>query len=264
MYLLAAKQYESGGLLNDYNEYRSGAITRTNPQKKQITIVFSGHQFVDGKRAIAKILKKQKVKASFFLTGDFLRNKRHKKLISRIQKDGHYIGAHSDRYLPYCDEQNPTQVRVSKSQFVNDLRANFKALEKKKIGKPEAPFFMAPHGLVNDSISRWAHEAGLILIGNTPGSGSQNDQSIPEMRAGYYSSPEIFNRILEVESRGGLNGHILLFHTGSDKRRSDKFYKRLDPLIRELKKRGYVFTDLYESTGIIEKIAEGKNKKRKH
>ena len=147
---------------------------------------------------------------------------------------------------------------------MNALRANFKALEKKKISKAQAPFFMAPHGLPHDSISRWAHEAGLIMVGNTPGSGSQNDQSIPEMRDGYYSSPEIFNRILEVESRGGLNGHILLFHTGSDKRRTDKFYKRLDPMIRELKKRGYVFTDLYESTGIIEKMPEGKNKKRKH
>ena len=264
MYLLAAKQSESGGLLNDYNEYHSGAIIRTNPQKKQISLVFSGHQFVDGKRAIRKILKKQKVEASFFLTGDFLRNKRHKKLISRLQKDGHYIGAHSDKYLTYTDPQNPTQLRANKTQFMNDLRANFKALEKKKISKAQAPFFMAPHGLPHDSISRWAHEAGLIMVGNTPGSGSQNDQSIPEMRDGYYSSPEIFNRILEVESRGGLNGHILLFHTGSDKRRTDKFYKRLDPMIRELKKRGYVFTDLYESTGIIEKMPEGKNKKRKH
>ena len=264
MSLLAAKQTESGGLLNDYNEYHSGAITRTNPQKKQITLVFSGHQYLDGKSKIARILKKQKVKASFFLTGDFLKSRRHKKFIKKLQKSGHYIGAHSDKHLIYTDPQNPTQLRVNKTQFMNDLRANFKALDKKDIGKPEAPFFMAPHGMVNDSINRWAHEAGLIMIGNTTGSNSEKDQSVPEMRDGYFSSSEIFNRILEVESHGGLNGYIMLFHTGSDKRRTDKFYKRLDPLIRELKKRGYSFTDLYESTGITERNTVDKNKKRKH
>jgi len=44
-----------------------------------------------------------------------------------------------------------------------------------------------------------------------------------------------------------LNGFILLVHFGTDERRTDKLYNRLDEIITELKRRGYSFTLLNES-----------------
>ena len=40
---------------------------------------------------------------------------------------------------------------------------------------------------------------------------------------------------------GGLNGVILLIHAGTDPRRKDKLYNRLDELIMYFKKEGYQF-----------------------
>ena len=53
----------------------------------------------------------------------------------------------------------------------------------------------------------------------------------------------IYNNILEYEEKDedGLNGFILLIHIGTDPKRTDKLYDRLDDLIVELKKRGYEF-----------------------
>ena len=47
---------------------------------------------------------------------------------------------------------------------------------------------------------------------------------------GYRSSDEIFDSIMNYEAKNpnGLNGFILLMHIGTDPRRTDKFYNRLE------------------------------------
>jgi peptidoglycan/xylan/chitin deacetylase (PgdA/CDA1 family) len=59
----------------------------------------------------------------------------------------------------------------------------------------------------------------------------------------YRSSEEIYESIINYEhqDRNGLNGFILLVHIGTDERRTDKFYWKLDSLIDELKGKGYSF-----------------------
>jgi len=104
------------------------------------------------------------------------------------------------------------------------------------------------------------------VINFTPGTLSNADYSIPEMREQYYSSNEIYARIMQVESKQGLNGNIMLFHLGTDKRREDKFYPRLYSLLVELSKAGYDFVDLYQATDIVDKsvMVTGKKQKRKN
>jgi len=50
----------------------------------------------------------------------------------------------------------------------------------------------------------------------------------------------------EIKSTNGLNGFILLIHLGTDPRRTDKLYKHLPELIKELKSRGYQFVRIDE------------------
>jgi hypothetical protein len=63
-----------------------------------------------------------------------------------------------------------------------------------------------------------------------------------------------------------MNGYILLFHLGSDKRRRDKFYTRLESLLSKLLKEDYEFVDLYKATDTDENNSTTtvKNKKRKN
>lgn len=83
--------------------YESGAIVRGDTSKKALALVFTGDSYAEGGQAIRKALNKHQVKAGFFFTGHFYRNPAFKSLISELIRDGHYLGAHSDQHLLYCD-----------------------------------------------------------------------------------------------------------------------------------------------------------------
>jgi peptidoglycan/xylan/chitin deacetylase (PgdA/CDA1 family) len=260
-YLLSAKQQD--GVTSktvDKNQYACGGITRTDPTKKQICLVFSGHEFADGYKPILKTLKKLNIKASFFFTGDFYRNPAFSKVIKGLRADHHYLGGHSDKHLLYCSWQNRDSLLITKAQFLADLNRNYEAMAKFGIRKNETPFFLPSYEWYNDSISAWCKEVGITLINFTPGTLSNADYSIPEMGDKYHSTDEIYNRILQVESKQGLNGNILLFHIGTDNRRQDKFYPKLYSLLIELSKAGYDFVDLYHATDVTDKNMLPKNK----
>ena len=67
------------------------------------------------------------------------------------------------------------------------------------------------------------------------------------LSAGHYRSSEAIHRsILSYEAEKGLNGFILLLHIGTDPKRTDKFYNRLDDLMRELMQKKYIFVRIDE------------------
>ncbi len=252
-YLLSGKQSDGVPAKTvDKNQYSLGAITSTDSTKKQISLVFAEHQFTDGYKTIRSALKKLNIKASFFFTGDFYRSGKNKPIIETLISDGHYLGGYSDKYLLYCSLQNHDSMNVTKSQFSNDLKANYKAMERFGIAKNLAPFFLPSREWHNDSIAVWCREVGIQLINCTPELLSNKDISIPEMRENYFPSTEIYSQILQIEAKQGLNGNIMLFHLGNDNRRKDKFYTQLYKLLFELSKKGYDFVDLYKATDSID------------
>jgi peptidoglycan/xylan/chitin deacetylase (PgdA/CDA1 family) len=117
------------------------------------------------------------------------------------------------------------------------------------ISQSDARYFLPPYEWYNDSISTWTKELELILVNFTPGTYSNADWTHPELGKQYFSSDTIYARILRFESEkpDGLNGFLLLTHIGTDPRRKDKFYFRLDDLITTLEGRGYRFTPLDKS-----------------
>jgi endoglucanase len=76
-----------------------GAVIRMDSTKKEIYLVFTGHEFADGGESIRSTLRKHGIRASFFFTGDFYRAKRNRNLIRQLAADGHYLGPHSDHHL---------------------------------------------------------------------------------------------------------------------------------------------------------------------
>ena len=194
-----------------------------------------------------KTLRKHGIKVAFFFTGDFYRNPEFKGLINKLKSDGHYLGAHSDKHLLYCTWEDRDSLLVTREEFVKDLEMNYLEMEKFSIEKTDARYFMAPYEWYNLTISQWTSESGLVLVNFSPGTSSNGDWTYPELGQGYYSSDYIYERILDYESKNSLNGFILLTHIGTDPRRTDKFYFRLDELITELKIRGYKFNRLDNS-----------------
>jgi len=228
--------------------YRLGGLERVDTTQKVIYLTFTGGDYNDGSKTVLKTLKGEKVIANFFLTGDFLRNKKNKKFVKRLVSYGHYLGPHSDKHLLYASWTNRDSLLVSKDSFNIDLSNNYNMLEKFGVHKKDALFFMPPFEWYNQQISNWTADFGSILVNYSPGTRSNADYTTPDMGDRYLSSEQIIKSILNYESSStsGMNGFILLLHIGTHPDRTDKLYNRLDELIQILRERGYQFRLLAE------------------
>ncbi|HRI79442.1 MAG TPA: glycoside hydrolase family 9 protein, partial [Cyclobacteriaceae bacterium] len=248
IYLMAAKEAEANPRNSKFT-YDHGAIVRGDTTQKKIAIVFTGDQFGDGGKSITETLKSKRVKASFFLTGNFYRNPEFATLIKDLKAGGHYLGAHSDKHLLYCDWSRRDSLLVSQQEFNYDLLTNYSEAKKFGIKRENAPYFLPPFEWYNDEITGWTSALNLQLINYTPGTLSHADYTTPEMPS-YRSSEVILNSIIEKEKKSGLNGFILLMHIGTDAARTDKFYSKLDGLLENLKLKKYKLVRVDELLGI--------------
>ncbi|MBT2562391.1 glycoside hydrolase family 9 protein [Pedobacter sp. ISL-64] len=240
IYLLAAKEAQAKPL-PDHKTYSLGANIRGDSTQKKIYLVFTGDEYADGGEKISRVLAQEKVKASFFLTGNFYRNPNCQSLIKKLKNDGHYLGPHSDKHLLYCDWNKRDSLLVTKTVFETDLSNNYQAMASFGINKEAAGYFLPPYEWYNQTIANWSKAQGLQLINFTPGTRSNADYTYPEMGKSYRSSDEIYRSITTFNETktNGLNGFILLLHIGTDARRTDKFYNKLAKLITYLKKADY-------------------------
>ena len=221
--------------------YDHGGIIRGDRSRKQLALVFTGGDFGEGTAPVLDTLRSERVPASLFVTGGFLRRPDEARLLRRAVREGHYVGPHSDQHLLYAPWEDREKSIVSEQQFKQDLNQNVRDL--KRLGALPAAqpvFFIPPYEWFNQDQVRWAREMGITLFTFSPGSGSNRDY-LPESDKRFVSSREILRGILDYEKKSpdGLNGFILLLHLGAERR--DKMYVLLPELIRELRARGYEF-----------------------
>ena len=109
-------------------------------------------------------------------------------------------------------------------------------------------YFIPPYEWWNDSITSWSNTFDLQIINFTTGIRTNTDYTYPEMGEQYKSSEWIMKSVKEYANAfpGSLNGAIILVHAGTDPRRKDKLYNRLNELIDYLKSRGYGFKRIDE------------------
>ncbi len=223
----------------------NGAIIRLNENEKSIYLIFSADEFGEGATAILDILRKNGIKGSFFLTGNYLRNPANKKIIKRIIDEKHFTGPHSDKHLLYAAWERRDSLLVTKDQFISDLILNYDELKKKGADISGTRYFLAPYEWYNKAISRWVSDLGGQLINLTPGTATNGDYTTPLM-LNYHSSEVIIKSLKDYESgqEPGLNGAIVLVHLGTDPVRTDKLYSRLDEIIAYFRSKGYSFKRL--------------------
>ena len=218
-----------------------GAVVRGDSTRKELALVFTADETGEGLPVILQTLKAEKVKASFFFTGRFYRNASFQPAVQQAKKEGHYLGPHSDEHLLYCDWNKRDSLLVTKDSFENDMEKNLRVMKSLRLLRPN--FFIPPYEWWNDSIAVWSKEKGLRLFNFTPGIRTNADYTWPELGAAYKSSDWILNWLKELATTHptALNGAVVLLHAGTDERRKDKFYNRLQEMIRFLKAKGYAF-----------------------
>jgi peptidoglycan/xylan/chitin deacetylase (PgdA/CDA1 family) len=220
---------------------KQGAIIRGDVNRKQLALIFTGDSFAESMEPILDTLKQRGIKAGFFVTGNFVRNKEFRPLLKRAIVEGHYLGPHSDTHPLYAPWDNRDKTLVTEAFFKSDLKKNIAGLA--AIGgltRNQAVFFIPPYEYYNRDQAKWSRDLGVTIFNFTPGSGSNRDY-MREDDPHFASSKKIYDDILAHERKDphGLNGFILLLHLGSG--RKDPFHPRLGPLCDELTKRGYQF-----------------------
>jgi peptidoglycan/xylan/chitin deacetylase (PgdA/CDA1 family) len=212
-----------------------GAIIRSDTLEKNIYLCFTGHDFYEGFDHVLGVLKNHKVAASFFLTGDFIRN--HGDLVKDIAEAGHFIGAHSDEHLLYCDWSKRDSLLHPPNKIRADIFHNLQKLSDLGI-RPR--YFMPPYEWYNQKVVEIAKELNQVTVNFSPGTRSNADYTTPDM-SNYISSNDILSSIYAYERLNGMNGFHLLIHPGTSPLRKDKLHIHLDKLIATLKGKEYQF-----------------------
>jgi peptidoglycan/xylan/chitin deacetylase (PgdA/CDA1 family) len=224
-----------------------GGVVRGDTSKKQIGLIFTGGDFGEGASHILDVLRARDIKASFFVTGDFIRKAELVPHLKRMVAEGHYLGPHSDSHSLYCPWEDRSKTLVTEEFFKKDLQKNIDDL--RRLGALADPkqfvYFIPPYEWYNADQTRWSRQMGVLLFNFTPGSGSNRDWA-PEGHKSFAPSQEIMDDILAYEHKDphGLNGFLLLLHLGSE--RKDKMHVLLGPLLDQLIKRGYSFVRVDE------------------
>jgi peptidoglycan/xylan/chitin deacetylase (PgdA/CDA1 family) len=222
-----------------------GGIIRGDKTKKRIALIFTGGDFGEGTGHVLDTLKKMGIKCGLFVTGDYVRKAEHQPLLKRAVAEGHYVGPHSDKHPLYCPWEDRKKTLVTEEEFKADLRKNIEDLKGFGAMASGPVYFIPPYEWYNEDQVRWSREMGVVLFNFTPGSGSNRDY-MPESEKRFVSSQRIMEDILTYEQKdpSGLNGFFLLLHVGAD--RKDKMFLLLEPLVKELKERGYEFVRVDE------------------
>jgi endoglucanase len=218
-----------------------GAIVRGDSTQKTVALVFSGDEFGDGLDAIISALSKHHVTGSFFFTGRFYRNPGFQPKIKLLYKSHNYLGPHSNAHLLYADWIRRDSTLVTQDSFRTDLKNNLAAIHALGIDTAGPHYFIPPYEWWNDTIAAWSRAIGWQLINFTPGIRTNADYTYPEMGKSYLGSDAILQSLKHYASTrpAGLDGAIILIHAGTDPRRTDKLYNRLDELINWLQSNGY-------------------------
>ena len=228
-------------------QFGHGGIVRGPTATRRIAIEFTGHEFAEGGAVILDELARRATRASFFLTGDFLRTPEFAPLVRRIVREGHYLGPHSDKHLLYCDWETRDRTLVTRDAFTRDLENNLRAVEAFGVRRPDVRYWVPAYEWYNAEIAGWSSNLGLTLVNFTPGTRSNADYT-SEADRNFVPSQRIHDSILarEREDPDGLNGYLMLLHIGAGPGRIDKMHARLGSLLDNLSARGYRFVRVDE------------------
>lgn len=185
--------------------------------KPQIAISFDAAWGNEDTRRILEILKKNDVKATFFMTGGWVES--YPDDVRAIYADGHDLGNHSQNHknMSQLSDEECKQELLSVHEKVKELTGY------------EMFLFRPPYGDYDNHVITNARSIGYYSI----------QWDVDSLDWKDYGTTSIINTVTGHKHLG--NGSIILCHNGA------KYTaEALDSLIQELKAQGYTFVPLSE------------------
>lgn len=193
-------------------EKRKLPIYCVDTKEKVLSLTFDVAWGNEDMNEILKILKEEKIHASFFFSGDWV--ERFPKDVENVYRAGHDIGNHGDRHQ--------YMTKLSKKEQQEEIAGAHQKV--KGILGYSMDLFRPPYGDYNAQVIQTAEEMGYYGI-------QWNLDSLDWMEPG---AEGVIQKICSHKDLGP--GGIILLHTGTKCTRY-----ALKPLIRKLKKKGYAF-----------------------
>jgi len=206
----AGKEYDE--LLEKY-----GAFYKADPNKKEIYLTFDNGYENGYTEKILDVLKKEKVPATFFVTGHYLESASD--LVKRMVKEGHLIGNHSWHH--------PDFTTVSDEKIRDELR-RVKEETARLTGQKDMIYLRPPRGIFSERTLKVAKEEGYTHVF---WSLAFVDWKTDQQKGWQYAYDQMMKQIHP--------GAVILLHTVS-KDNADA----LEKAIQDIKKRGYTFKSL--------------------
>ncbi|MFF2448464.1 delta-lactam-biosynthetic de-N-acetylase [Neobacillus sp. NPDC058068] len=198
-----------------------GAFYKGDPNSKTLYLTFDSGYENGYTPKILKVLKKEKVPATFFVTGHFLNSQ--PELVIQMVKEGHIIGNHSWHH--------PDFTAVSNERIREELN-RVKLRTKELTGQKKMKYLRPPRGVFSERTMQIAKDEGFTHVF---WSLAFVDWNVNQQRGWQYSYDNIMRQIHP--------GCVLLLHSVS-KDNADA----LEKAIQDLKKKGYKFKSLNDLT----------------
>jgi peptidoglycan/xylan/chitin deacetylase (PgdA/CDA1 family) len=221
--------------------------------KKLIALTFDGGSFANISIDILDTLKSRHVKATMFVTGEFIR--KHSDIVKLIVSNGHEVGNHTATH-PHLTSWVETRKQETLPSMTADVLRNelFTAnrIFRKLTGTDMPPFWRAPYGEKNREICQWAQQAGYLHIGWKQArlwkhNFDTNDWVPDPETPGYYTPQETFEKFMTLADMQpyGMNGAIILMHLGTiRKKKEQQVHLVLGSIIDALRAKGYEFVPI--------------------
>ncbi len=215
--------------IGSQKEGESGFLTNSNPNRKKVYLTFDDGPS-DHTAEILDILKKNKVKATFFVVGK--ETQHAKKMYQRIVLEGHTLAMHSYSH-------NYDQIYANVRAFSKDLMKLQKYLYDVTDVKPY--IYRFPGGSSNHCAGdikpyiRYVNKKGLLYFDWN----ALNEDAVNFEQ----SSRQLNEKILKDVRRQKTS--IVLMH---DLHETQNTVKGLDTLIKTLKKEGYQILPITKNT----------------
>jgi peptidoglycan/xylan/chitin deacetylase (PgdA/CDA1 family) len=199
----------------------AGELVRLQTPQHVVALTFDGGGNADGARAVLAVLRRERVAATFFLTGHFV--KAYPALARAIGRR-FPVGNHTVDHLD--------MRRLSTSAAVREVRGA-ERLIRGVTGREPRPYFRFPYGARDERTIGIVHRLGYASVRWTVDTWGWMGRSSQ-------SAPGVVRRIVD----GLVPGEIVMMHLGSAADRSTIDAEALPAVIRVVRARGYRFVTL--------------------
>src|SRR5690625_1825003 len=222
--------FNQTSLYNMFIDDQEASIMRGNTKTKRVALTFNISWGEEKVFDILDTLKDHKVKATFFVSGEWA--ERHPQILEAIVEQRHELGMLGYRYQNYLDHDI---VQIKKDLLY--ARTIFK-----KLGYDNINYVRTPSGYFNEEMITLAEDLGFQVI---HWSVNPNDWKNPGVN-------EISNFVMEHTS----NGDIVLLHASDSAKQTAKALKKVIPSLQKKKLSFVSISELLSDVTIDEKLVD--------